>query len=58
MLLCFVFAAESFAQRRVALVIGNSDYREQSLKNPINDAEDLSKALRHLGFDNSEHPIE
>jgi uncharacterized caspase-like protein len=37
---------------RVALVIGNADYRHASrLVNPTNDAADVSAALRKLGFD-------
>ena len=41
---------------RVALVIGNSDYTSVGrLKNPKNDAEDVTKALRRLGFEVSEH---
>ncbi len=40
------------AEERVALVIGNSDYRQFStLENPRNDALDVSVALRGLGFD-------
>jgi hypothetical protein len=36
---------------RVALVIGMSGYRHApSLKNPANDAKDMSTALRELGF--------
>ncbi len=50
LLSCFCFATESFAQKRLALVIGNSDYQKQSLRNPINDARDISKTLRSLGF--------
>ena len=38
-------------QRRMALVIGNAAYQEGALKNPVNDAEDLSASLRRLGFD-------
>jgi S1-C subfamily serine protease len=39
-------------QRRIALVIGNSNYREQgNLLNPVNDANDMSKALAELGFE-------
>jgi len=39
------------AQNRVALVIGNSAYRHApELKNPANDAADMSAALRALGF--------
>src|SRR5262245_41392108 len=39
------------AQNRVALVIGNSAYRHAPvLKNPANDARDISAALKKLGF--------
>ncbi len=54
LILCFLsvsfllFAQES--ERRTALVIGNSDYRSSPLKNPVNDARDLSQALGELGF--------
>jgi hypothetical protein len=37
--------------RRVALVIGNSDYTNSPLKNPVNDAKDVASKLRGLGFD-------
>ena len=37
-------------EQRVALVIGNSAYKVSPLKNPANDAEDIAKALRGLGF--------
>ena len=44
--------AQNTDQPRYALVIGNSDYDEVGkLKNPINDAEDMGKALRDLDFD-------
>ncbi|MDX8460937.1 caspase family protein [Mesorhizobium humile] len=40
------------ADRRVALVIGNSEYREiPALKNPDKDAEDVSKTFRLAGFE-------
>ncbi|WP_415182324.1 caspase family protein [Phaeovulum sp.] len=40
------------AETRVALVIGNSDYEHiDALKNPRNDALDISVALEGLGFD-------
>ncbi|RUX32388.1 peptidase C14 caspase catalytic subunit p20 [Mesorhizobium sp. M2A.F.Ca.ET.042.01.1.1] len=40
------------ADRRVALVIGNSQYREiPALKNPDKDAEDVSNTFRLAGFD-------
>lgn len=39
------------ADRRVALVIGNSKYQHTPpLKNPVNDAQDIAKALRDLQF--------
>ncbi|WP_051333930.1 caspase family protein [Mesorhizobium sp. WSM3224] len=42
---------EAHADRRVALVIGNSEYREiPALKNPDKDAEDVSKTFRLAGF--------
>ncbi|RKZ91193.1 MAG: hypothetical protein DRR19_07900 [Candidatus Parabeggiatoa sp. nov. 1] len=37
-------------EKRVALVIGNADYRLLPLKNPINDARDMANVLRGLGF--------
>ncbi|EJF06022.1 hypothetical protein ThvES_00019100 [Thiovulum sp. ES] len=40
------------SEERVALVIGNSDYKYmQKLKNPTNDSRDMRKKLRLLGFD-------
>ncbi|HEY6259624.1 MAG TPA: caspase family protein [Xanthobacteraceae bacterium] len=41
------------AEKRVALVIGNSQYTNQSnkLPNPQNDAHDLAEVLRVLGFE-------
>ena len=51
LLICLLYQAESFAQDRIALVIGNSDYQEQPLNNPTNDASDISDALSSLGFD-------
>jgi hypothetical protein len=40
------------AERRVALIIGNSGYQNTSiLPNPRNDAQDLAAALRRLRFD-------
>ena len=39
------------AAKRVALVVGNSDYRYTTgLRNPRNDANDVAAALRRLGF--------
>ncbi len=40
--------------QRVAIVIGNSEYKQQPLKNPINDAKAVSKVLHSYGFDVNE----
>jgi hypothetical protein len=34
----------------IALVIGNASYKESPLNNPVNDAQDMAKALGELGF--------
>jgi uncharacterized caspase-like protein len=45
-------AAPAFADRRVALVIGNAAYRSMAqLQNPRNDAADVAAALRRLDFE-------
>lgn len=45
-------APRTFEGRRVALVIGNADYKfTPQLKNPGNDAADMAKVLRQLGFE-------
>jgi uncharacterized caspase-like protein len=36
--------------KRIALVMGNSAYKTNPLRNPKNDADDFSKALSSLGF--------
>ncbi len=36
--------------KRVALVVGNSDYEESALRNPANDADLISNALETVGF--------
>jgi uncharacterized caspase-like protein len=41
-------AADS--EQRVALVIGNSAYKEAPLSNPVNDATDIARALSEVGF--------
>jgi formylglycine-generating enzyme required for sulfatase activity len=44
-------SAPAFAEKRVALVVGNSAYRNVTpLENPANDAKLLSDTLRGLGF--------
>jgi hypothetical protein len=41
----------AYADKRVALVIGNSNYKNTpALTNPVNDATDLAQALTGLGF--------
>jgi len=37
--------------KRVALVVGNANYRDKPLMNPINDAEDVARLLSEAGFD-------
>lgn len=39
-----------YSQDRVALIIGNGAYAGNPLKNPVNDAMDMSSALEELGF--------
>jgi uncharacterized caspase-like protein len=38
-------------EHRVALVIGNSDYKSAPLKNPVNDVRAMATALGKLGFE-------
>jgi len=43
--------APAFAEKRVALVLGNSSYKNATpLKNPAHDATDISASLNRLGF--------
>ena len=47
-----IFASPAFADKRVALVIGNGAYQSAPLlPNPRNDAQDVAASLRHSGFD-------
>ena len=59
-LLCFVVMIsagicnaqyDSKRYRRVALVIGNSDYKQAPLDNPANDAKSISRTLEDVGFE-------
>ena len=44
-------ACQALASERVALAVGNADYRNvPALANPVNDAEDVAAVLRRLGF--------
>src|SRR5688572_6213113 len=40
----------AFGAERVALLIGNNNYGTTPLRNAVNDAKDLSEALKELGF--------
>ena len=44
----FLFAQE---EKRLALVVGNSNYEKGALKNPVNDARLMAKTLDSLEFD-------
>jgi formylglycine-generating enzyme required for sulfatase activity len=37
-------------EQRVALVVGNSAYKDAPLSNPVNDATDMAQALQQFGF--------
>ena len=51
-LLLFGALGPAAAEKRVALVIGNSAYQHTAaLKNPSNDATDMAATLQQLGFD-------
>lgn len=51
-LLTFLIPNNTFSvqETRIALVIGNSDYKSSPLKNPVNDATDMADILKKLGF--------
>lgn len=40
----------SIVLQRTALIIGNSNYKQSPLKNPVNDAQAMAKTLSNLGF--------
>ena len=47
-----IFSAPAFADKRVALVVGNSAYVHAGvLPNPANDASDVGTTLKEMGFD-------
>src|SRR6476646_8837832 len=49
---CLTITEPALADKRVALVIGNAAYKNVTqLKNPVNDATDVSAAWKRLGFD-------
>ena len=48
----FLMLPIAHAQNRVALLIGNSNYlNESKLNNPVNDADLLAKTIKDLNFD-------
>ena len=49
--LFFLIAAPPLQASRIALVIGNSNYTISPLNNPINDANDVTKILKKMGFE-------
>jgi len=42
---------KAMAETRVALLIGNADYANGRLKNPVNDAREMARTLQQLGFE-------
>jgi uncharacterized caspase-like protein len=48
--LCAMLVQAQQTENRVALVIGNSAYKSSPLKNPVNDAADMSARLKGFGF--------
>jgi hypothetical protein len=50
--LCCVMHANAWADKRVALVIGNGAYANApKLSKPLHDAEDVAAALKHMNFE-------
>ncbi|HLX14778.1 MAG TPA: caspase family protein [Bradyrhizobium sp.] len=48
----WLFSQPAFAEKRVALVMGNSAYQNVTrLANPANDSEAMSAVLKKAGFD-------
>ncbi len=44
--------SETYTGKRLALIIGNSSYQHAGyLRNPTNDAEDIARTLKELGFE-------
>lgn len=46
-----VVELKAIEKKRLALVLGNGAYKIAPLKNPVNDAQDMAKALREMGFE-------
>jgi hypothetical protein len=50
-LIAVTLSTASANTERLALIIGNADYQEAALRNPINDASDMAATLKKLGFE-------
>ena len=50
-LLALAATQPAWAERRVALVVGNASYTSRPLKNPVNDATAVAEVLKKLDFD-------
>src|SRR5882672_7767526 len=50
MLLLLRLLSAAATERRMALVIGNTAYEIGPLRNPVNDATDMTTTLQQLGF--------
>lgn len=51
MVLTVILLPQAHAEKRIALVIGNAEYKDAPLTNPVNDAVDMSAALKQAGFE-------
>ena len=52
LLMPVIFCLPAAAEKRVALIIGNSNYAQvPALPNPVNDANDIASALKRAGFE-------
>jgi len=51
LILSLIAAKEVYASPRIALVVGNSNYGDAPLENPVNDAQDMAAALQDRGFE-------
>lgn len=47
--------SDTDGRNRLALIIGNSDYKNSPLRNPVNDASDMARELKNLGFEVFSH---
>lgn len=45
-----IHISEKYSEQRLALVIGNANYKVGMLRNPVNDSNDIARVLRFNGF--------